>query len=536
MDITNTREILRKGKTIYDLNLKVAYYARVSTDKDDQLNSLENQQKHFEDMIKDNKNWIFTRSYIDEGISGTAVKNRDSFLQMIEDATLGKIDLLLTKEISRFSRNTVDSIKYTEYLLKHGVAVYFLSDNLNTIDEDSEFRLTIMSSMAQDEVRKLSQRVKFGIKRMIKDKKIIGGNLTGYYKKDGCLEINLNESPLIEYLFSNYASGNMSLTSIGKNLAKKGYYNKNGNPYSTTSLAKMLTNPRYKGYYTARLTEVEDYKTHKKKKLPKEENIIFKDERIPMIISEELWDKANLLYEKRKKSPTRHIISSEEHLKKFKYTSKLICKNCNSIFIRNGGSNRYNNPTWTCKTCLRKGVKTCSSPIIKENLLDKIFINIFMDFIDNKKNYLNKILEEYKNIIIKQPTNINIEKKEKQIEKIEKQKNKLLDLNLEGIINNLELKIRNNKLNEQLFNLKKEISLFKRQNREDEFTKKINDIEVCLNKKINIKEKLPYLVNLLVEKVIIEKINGSRKHIKLNIFFDFNTPNINIDLDMNKID
>ena len=133
MDIKKAREDLRKGKTIYDMNLRVGYYARVSTDKDDQLNSLENQQKYFEEMIMENKNWTLTRGYIDEGISGTAVKNRDSFLKMIEDATIGKVDLILTKEISRFSRNTVDSIKYTEYLLKNGVIVYFLSDNLNTI-------------------------------------------------------------------------------------------------------------------------------------------------------------------------------------------------------------------------------------------------------------------------------------------------------------------------------------------------------------------------------------------------------------------
>ena len=223
MKIKKAREDLRKGKTIYDMNLKVAYYGRVSTDKDDQLNSLENQQNYFEDMIKENSNWIFTRGYIDEGISGTAVKNRDSFLKMIEDATLGKIDLILTKEISRFSRNTVDSIKYTEYLLKQGVIVYFLSDNLNTIQEDAEFRLTIMSSMAQDEVRKLSERVKFGINRMIKDRKLIGGNLTGYYKKNGIYEINPNEAPLIKYLFTTYASGSLGLKKIGEELAQLGY-------------------------------------------------------------------------------------------------------------------------------------------------------------------------------------------------------------------------------------------------------------------------------------------------------------------------
>lgn len=219
---------------------------------------------------------------------------------MIEDATIGKVDLILTKEISRFSRNTVDSIKYTEYLLKNGVIVYFLSDNLNTIQEDSEFRLTIMSSLAQDEVRKLSERVKFGINRMIKDGKLIGGNLTGYFKKNGRYEINPKEAPIIEYLFTTYASGNMGLKKIGLELAKMGYLNSKGEPYSQTTLAKFLTNPRYKGYYTAKLTEVEDYKTHKKRKVPKEKQIIYKDDRIPAIVSEELWDKANLLHEKEK--------------------------------------------------------------------------------------------------------------------------------------------------------------------------------------------------------------------------------------------
>ena len=132
--------------------------------------------------------------------------------------------MIVTKEISRFSRNTVDSIKYTEYLLKQGVIVYFLSDNLNTIGEDSEFRLTIMSSLAQDEVRKLSERVKFGVNRMIKDRKLIGGNLTGYFKKNGKYEINPAEAPIIKCLFETYASGKFGLKKIGQDLAKMDFY------------------------------------------------------------------------------------------------------------------------------------------------------------------------------------------------------------------------------------------------------------------------------------------------------------------------
>ena len=535
MDVKKAREELRKGKTIYDMNLRVGYYARVSTDKDDQLNSLENQQNYFEEMITENKNWTLVRGYIDEGISGTAVKHRDSFLKMIEDATLGKIDLILTKEISRFSRNTVDSIKYTEYLLKNGVIVYFLSDNLNTIQEDAEFRLTIMSSLAQDEVRKLSERVKFGVNRMIKDGKLIGGNLTGYFKKNGRYEINPKEAPLIEYLFTTYASGSIGLKKIGEELATMGYLNSKGQPYSQTSLAKFLTNPRYKGYYTARLTEVEDYKTHKKKKVPKEKQVIYKDERIPAIVSEELWDKANLLHEKRKKLPSRHVLNAEEHIKKYKYSCKLYCKDCGAVFIRNGGSNRANNPVWACRTYKVDGVSKCASPNIKESYLDKVFIDLFTNFIKNKKQYITLVLNEYRNIIESYSSDFDIEEVNSKITSIEKQKDKLLDLSIKGMIDDFEFKKRNDKFNVELFNLQKQLDDHSQSDLEEErLKKKLETIENSLNTKLDIKENLAYLINLLIEKVEVEKINDDRKNIRLKVYYDFNTPDIDIDLDMNE--
>ena len=535
MDIKKTREELRKGKTIYDMNLKVGYYARVSTDKDDQLNSLENQQNYFEDMISSNNNWTLVKGYIDEGISGTQVNKRDSFLKMIEDATFGKLDLILTKEISRFSRNTMDSIKYTEYLLQKGVAVYFLSDNLNTIQEDSEFRLTIMSSLAQDEVRKLSERVKFGVNRMIKDGKILGGHLTGYFKKDGRCEINPKEAPIIEYLFTTYASGTMGLKKIGEELAKQGYLNSKGQPYSGTSLGKILTNPRYKGYYTARLTEIEDYKTHKKRKVPKEKQIIYKDERIPAIVSEELWDKANLLHEKRKKSPAKHVLNAEDHYKQYKYSCKLYCKDCGAVFIRSGGSNRAKNPVWVCKTYKNDGVSKCVSPIIKESYLDKIFIDLFSDFIKNKKKYISLVSKEYKKLILKYGEKFNIEDIKTKITNIENQKDKLLDLSLKGMIDDFEFKKRNDKFNVDLKDLQNQLDNYSQNCIEEEkLNQKLKIINDCLKSKLNVKENLVYLINLLIEKVEVEKINGDRKHIKLKVFYDFNTPTIDVDLNMNE--
>ncbi len=535
MNIKKAREELRQGKTIYDMPLRVAYYARVSTDKDDQLNSLENQQSYFEDMIADNHNWISCGGYIDEGISGTAVKNRTSFLKMIEDATLGKIDLILTKEISRFSRNTVDSIKYTEYLLKNGVIVYFLSDNLNTIQEDAEFRLTIMSSMAQDEVRKLSERVKFGINRMIKDRKLIGGGLTGYYKKDGRYEINPNEAPIIKYIFESYATGTVSFKKIGEDLANMGYLNSKGEAYSGTAIVKFMTNPRYKGFYTARLSEVEDYKTHKKKIVPKDKQIIERDARVPALVSEELWDRCNDLYNARRKLSTVSQLTSTEMLENSKYTSIMICKHCGAPFIRCGGSNRQINPVWACKTYKKQGKANCLSPIIREEYLDNIFVSLFADFIKNKNDYLNQVLKEYEAIIELNDNTVDVAESNRKIEQIEKQKDKLLDLSLKGIIDDYEFQKRNDKFNQDLALIKKTLDELNNSNNErDKIANKLRELKNNLTEKMDIRKQLPHLIKLLIEKIDVEKVNNDRHHVRLTIHFNFNADIVDKELDLNR--
>ena len=195
MDIYEIRQALNSGKTIYDIPLRVTYYARVSTDKDEQLHSLSAQVSYYTEFIQNNKNWILVDGYVDEGISGTSVGKRENFLRMIDDARAGNFDFVITKEISRFSRNTLDSIQYTQELLKCGVGVFFQSDNINTLMPDAELRLTIMSSIAQDEVRKISERVKFGFKRAIENGVVLGSNrIWGYTKQDGKLVIDEKEA------------------------------------------------------------------------------------------------------------------------------------------------------------------------------------------------------------------------------------------------------------------------------------------------------------------------------------------------------
>ena len=200
MDIHNIRLQLRQ-KTIYELQLRVTFYARVSTDSNEQLNSLTNQISYYEEMIKKNTAWTYVPGYIDEGLSGISTKKRENFHRMIDDAKAGKFDLILTKEISRFARNTLDSIQYTRDLLNAGVAVFFQNDNIKTIDEDSELRLSIMSSIAQDELRKLSSRVKCGHQQAIKEGVVLGNNrIFGYVKDDGRLVIDESEAPMVRQL------------------------------------------------------------------------------------------------------------------------------------------------------------------------------------------------------------------------------------------------------------------------------------------------------------------------------------------------
>ena len=513
MDIIKAREELLFGKTIYDMHLKVADYIRVSTDKDDQINSLTNQEKYFNDFISNVNNWTHVNTYKDEGISGTDIKNREDFLKMIEDARLGNIDLILTKEVSRFARNTIDSIRYTELLLNYGVIVFFISDNINTIYKDSEFRLTLMASMAQDEVRKLSERVKFGIKRSIKDGKLGGSSLYGYTKKNCKLKINKEEANIVRLIYSLYTEEEYGLRKICDILKSKNILTRKGNYFSDTTLKKMIRNPRYKGFYTANMSEVIDYKTHKRKIKKESDWIIYKDNNIPKIVDEKIWNRANNLLNERHDKWNKNVINKEYYLEKSSYTSKLICKEHNKSFIRCAGSKRKNNPVWMCDLYLRNGLKGCTSPILFEKKINTEFTNIFFKIIDMKK-IKEEIINDYLNIINDIGNNKKEVKKRKENKII---KNRLLDLLLKKIISEEEYLEKKNKIDSEIE---------KEEMNNDLFMKIENKIESLTNMCDNVTN----LFNIFIEKVYVSKIDNNRKHVNFQIVFNFNREDLFLDL------
>src|SRR5574344_1140753 len=204
-DIVNSISL---GEKIYNLPLRVTYYARVSTSSDVQLNSLDNQLLYYEKYITSNKNWNYVKGYVEEGVTGVRVDKRIIFQEMINDASKGKFDLIITKEVSRFARDLEDSIHYIRLLKKYGVGIYFENQNLNTFDSNSELILNIMFNLAQEESRKLSSRIKFGHKQAIQKGHVLGSNNIIGYKKDNCkLVVVEEEAKLIQTIFELYASG-----------------------------------------------------------------------------------------------------------------------------------------------------------------------------------------------------------------------------------------------------------------------------------------------------------------------------------------
>ncbi len=313
----DVREKIKQGKSIHEQNLRVCYYARVSTDHELQATSIVNQVDYFIKYIKSNVNWRLVGGYVDEGISGKEVKKREQFLQMIQDGMNQKFDLVLTKSVSRFARNTIDSIRYTNLLLEYGVGVMFVNDNINTFYSDSEFRLTLMASIAQDEIRKLSESVQFGLQQSVNRGVVLGNsNILGYVKDKGKLVIVPKEALIVQDIFSLFGTGIYKYSEVSRKIYQ--IYHKK---LDSTGIKRILTNPKYKGYYCGRKSRVIDYKHSKRKWISSDEWIEYPDyEKVPPIVNEKLWNKVQMIIRNRNEKR----ISKNAGYKSI-YKGKVIC-------------------------------------------------------------------------------------------------------------------------------------------------------------------------------------------------------------------
>ncbi|WES32903.1 recombinase family protein [Ruminiclostridium papyrosolvens DSM 2782] len=521
MDLYTIRNELNTGKSIYDLKLRVTYYARVSTEKDEQVHSLKNQIEYYSDFIKRNQKWTYVDGYIDEGISGTSVNKRESFLKMISDAKLKKFDFIVTKEISRFSRNTLDSIKYTQELLSYGVGVLFQSDNINTLMPDAELRLTIMSSIAQDEVRKISERVKFGFKRAIEKGVVLGNNkIWGYRKDAGKLVIDEKEAEIVRLIFDMYATQNMGIRGISARLDNMGIRNNKGNPFSFSTIKNILTNPKYMGYYCGNKTHKFDYKLHDRKYLDQTEWVMYKDEEtVPPIVNEDIWQKANYILRGRSEKQSAEDKTSYQN--KYAYSGKIICTEHNAPYYRT--LYRYssgNKEVWQCKRYVEKGKSGCTSPSIYTSELDMIIKKAYDELIINRSEIIHEMIAMYSGLGAQSKIKEDIAKVKMEIDQILKMKDKLLELSINGRLSDDEFERRNNRFNQEIDKLNMRLKeLDEDELRNKEITYSVETLRKVIAKEINYEEGLDNkLIESLLEKIEVYNTN-KKNEVDLKVYF-----------------
>lgn len=361
---------------------KVVYYARVSTDSKVQLHSLEEQRKYFMKYINENVNYYFCGEYIDEGITGTSLNKREAFNKMIYDAMNHKFDLILVKDISRFSRNTLDTIEQTRKLKENGIDVIFINDRIDTSTSDGELNLTLLATMAQEESRKISNRVNWTIQNELKQGVMYLTSIYGYDIVDRKLYINEEEAEVVKLIYNSYLSG-MGYTRILKLLNKNQIKSPKGHSvWNTRTIQRILKNEKYVGHLINGKTHVVDYLTHKVENVAIENQYRFENNH-QGIIDQDTFQKVQLEMKRRNKDT---ILIRHNTV----FTGKIECFYCHSFFqIESGKKKSY--------ICHKHSIQECdnnNSLYIK--IMRDMLIFLFKNLFFNKTQIENKVVKTLK--------------------------------------------------------------------------------------------------------------------------------------------
>lgn len=449
----------------YRRKIRVAAYCRVSTDKDDQANSLESQRRYFEEYINAHDDWILVDIYYDEGISGTQTKKRAGFNAMIDEALRGGIDLILTKEVCRFARNTVDTLSYTRKLKDYGVGVIFTIDNIDTRDSDGELRLTIMASIAQEESRKTSERVKWGQKRRMEQGVVFGRDLMGYYVENGQLFINEEEVPIVRAIFHKFTNEGKGTLVIARELEEDGMRPKRVKRWSNTVILRVLRNEKYVGDLCQKKTITPNYLTHDKKYNHGEEEMVYLYDHHQPIISRELWDRTQA--ELQRKSPTSE--QKMKHCNRYWCSGKLYCGMCGSHYVSRTKrlKNGFLYKAWRCYEATnhgrpkeRMGVPVgCDNSSINEKALLSCMKYLITHIKVNYGTLRAEVINDIKALqvsALQETAQIN-----NRIDRLKEKKRKMIDLVLDGMLTKEDMAEQAKWYDEQIQELENSLQSYK---------------------------------------------------------------------------
>ncbi len=355
--------------------VRVAVYCRVSTEREDQANSFESQKRYFKEYIGRTAGWWLYDIYADEGVTGTSTHKRASFLRMMNDAAAHAFDLIVTKEVSRFARNTVDALSHVRELRQLGIGVIFANDGINTLDPDAEFRLAIMASVAQEESRKTSARVKWGQQRRMEAGVVFGHRLLGYDLSGGVLSVNAHEAAIVQRIFNTYVQNGIGTHTIARTLNEEGVLSPGGGAWAATAVLRVLKNEKYCGDLVQKKTFTPDYLTHKKRQNRGEETVVILRDHHTPIISRNLFDAAQRRLKSRKTTP-----HTRQNAARHPYAGKVMCAVCSRCYIarfkaRKSGE-RYE--SWRCAEGVKNGIYSalkgcgCPNPMLKTETIDRM--------------------------------------------------------------------------------------------------------------------------------------------------------------------
>ncbi len=367
---------------------RVAAYARVSTDSDEQLSSYEAQVEFYTRHIQSNPEWKFVAVYTDEGVTGTNTKKREGFNRMVHDALAGKIDLILTKSISRFARNTVDTLTTIRHLKEKGIEVYFEKENIYTLDAKGEVMITIMSSLAQEESRSISENVTWGKRRSMEEGKfsLAYKHFMGYEKgPDGLPQIVEEEAQVVREIYRLFLEGQTVRTIAGYLTEQRIPTPKGKTQWCVSTIMSILTNEKYKGDALLQKTYTADFLTKTVKKNHGEVPQYYIENSHPAIIDPETFELVQQEIERRR--PKRRQLH-----KSSPFNAKIICGDCGGYYGRKvwHSNSKHRKQIWRCNHKYESGA-VCATPNIDEPVLKTAFVEAFNQVLSNKEQHIARL-------------------------------------------------------------------------------------------------------------------------------------------------
>ena len=523
-----TKQAVSRRKGVHLNTLRVCAYARVSTDSDEQLESYQSQLKYYTELINNNPEWQFVEVYADQAITGTKTDKRTDFNRMINDCMNGEIDLIIVKSISRFARNTVDTLTYVRSLKEKGVAVMFEEENINTLTMDGELLLTILSSVAQQEVQNISEHVKLGLAMKMQRGQMVGFNGClgyDYHAEDKSISINEQEAETVRYIFNRYCEGAGGKV-IARELKNLGYKTKRGDScISESGVIRIITNEKYKGDLLMGKTFTTDPISKRRLANLGEADQYYTENHHEPIVTREVWNKANEILNKRKGSHSRSNGKRDKFSREYSFSCMLKCGFCGGNLTRrswNAGTN-YNKVVWQCVKATKGGKREC--PFCKgvsEQLIEKAFVRAYNALCTYDGDFIEGFIEHVKAGLQDNDTDKEMKSVNKKISRLKERKSCLVDMRLDDKIDEetYQMKIAevNQKMDELL--LKKQ-SLKERQQDQQDINKRLSDFQKVISKGEVLQKFDRHVFESITDRIIVgeKNENGEINPYKLKIIF-----------------